>query len=45
MCGAIIGLIPAIIVAIILFAINPIFGVLWILWLIGVAIYAIKFKK
>lgn len=45
MFGAIIGLIPAIIVAIILFAINPIFGVLWILWLVGAAIYTITFKK
>ena len=43
--GAILGLIPALIVAIILFLINPIFGVLWILWLIGVAIYTLKKKK
>jgi hypothetical protein len=42
MFSAIIGLIPSIIVAIILFLINPIFGVIWVLWRIGVAIYTLK---
>lgn len=41
---ALLGLLPAILVAIILFLINPFIGVLWTLWLVGVAIYAIKFK-
>jgi hypothetical protein len=45
MIGAILGLIPAIILAIILFLINPIFGVLWILWLVGVAVFTLRKKK
>lgn len=45
MIGAILGLIPALIVAIILFLINPIFGVLWILWLVGVTIFTLKRNK
>ena len=40
--GAIFGLIPAIIVAIIFFLIHPVLGVLWLLWLIGLTVYAIK---
>lgn len=43
--GAILGLIPAIIVVAILFLINPILGVVGILWFVGCAIYALKFKK
>jgi hypothetical protein len=45
MLGALLGLIPAMIFTIILFLISPVLGVLWVLWLIGVAIYTIKFKK
>ena len=45
MCGAILGLIPAAIVAIILFIINPIFGALWVLWLVGVTIFTLKRSK
>lgn len=43
--GAILGLIPAIIVVVILFLIHPILGVLGILWFVGWGIYALKFKK
>ena len=43
--GAILGLIPAIIVVAILFLINPILGVVGILWFVGWGIYALKFKK
>ena len=45
MIGAILGLIPALLVVIVLFLINPILGVLGTIWFIGWAIYAIKFKK
>ena len=45
MFGAIMGLFPAIILGIILFLINPILGVLWVLWLVGVMIYTLKKKK
>lgn len=45
MFGATLGLIPAIILGIILFLINPIIGVLWVLWLVGVAIFTLKKKK
>ena len=41
---AILGFIPAIIVTIILFLINPILGVLGIIWFIGMGIYAWKKK-
>ena len=44
MIRAILGLIPAIIFAIILFIINPIFGVLWTVWIVGVSIFAWKKK-
>ena len=40
--GAILGLIPAIVVAIILFIVNPIFGALWVLWLVGAVIYVFR---
>ena len=36
------GLILTILFSIIPFLINPILGVLWVAWLIGVAIYTIK---
>ena len=42
MLKAILGLIPAIIVAIILFLISPILGVLWIIWLVLVAIWTLR---
>lgn len=45
MIGAIFGILLAIIVVAILFLINPILGVVGILWFIGCAIYALKFKK
>ena len=45
MCGAILGLIPAVIVAIILFIINPFIGALWVLWMVGAAIFAVKRNK
>ena len=45
MFGATLGLIPAIILGIILFLINPIIGVLWVLWLVGVAIFTLKKNK
>ena len=45
MLGATLGLIPAIILGIILFLINPIIGILWVLWLVGVAIFTVKKKK
>jgi hypothetical protein len=45
MIGAILGLIPAIILAIILFLINPILGVIWVLWLVGVTIFTLKRNK
>ena len=45
MIMAILGLLPALIFVIILFLINPIVGVLGILWFVGWAIYALKFKK
>ena len=45
MFGATLGLIPAIILGIILFLINPIIGILWVLWLVGVAIFTVKKKK
>ena len=31
--------------SIIPFLIHPLLGVAWVLWLIGIAIYVIKFKK
>lgn len=43
--GAILGLIPAIIVVAILFLINPVIGVVGILWFAGCGIYALKCKK
>ena len=42
MLKAILGLIPAIIFAIILFLISPILGVLWIIWLVLVAIWTLR---
>ena len=45
MIRAILGLIPAIIFGIILFLINPMLGVLWILWLVGVTIFTLKRNK
>ena len=39
------GLLSAIIFGIILFLINPILGVLWILWLVGLTIYTLKKGK
>ena len=45
MIGAILSLIPALLVAVVLFLFSPVFGVLWVLWLIGLTIYAIKKNK
>ena len=45
MCGVILGLIPAILFTIVLFLINPIFGLLGIVWFIGWGIYAWKRNK
>ena len=44
MIMALLGLIPAIIFTIILFLINPILGVVGILWFTGWGIYAWKYK-
>ena len=41
----IIGLLLPILFGILLFVINPIFGILWTIWIIGLVIYAVKFKK
>lgn len=43
--GALCAVLLPFIIGIPLFFINPIVGVLWTLWFIGVAIYTIKFKK
>lgn len=42
MIRAIFGSVPSIIVAIILFLINPIFGILWVIWMVIVGIYAVR---
>lgn len=42
MIGAILGLIPAIILGIILFLINPILGILWVIWLVILVIYVFR---
>jgi 4-hydroxybenzoate polyprenyltransferase len=42
MCGVILGFIPAIILGVIFFLINPILGVLWIIWLAILVIYSVK---
>ena len=42
MFAAILGLFPAIIFTIILFLINPILGILWVIWMVLVIIYAIR---
>ena len=39
---AILGLFPAIIFSIILFLINPILGILWVVWLALIAVWAIR---
>jgi hypothetical protein len=45
MLRVIFGLLPAIILCIILFLINPIIGVVGLLWFTWWGIYAVKFKK
>ena len=45
MIRAIFGLIPAIIVGIIIFALNPILGVLWVLWISGLSVFTWKKGK
>lgn len=45
MIRALLGLMPAILLGIVFFLINPIFGVLWVLWLLGVAIIILKRNK
>ena len=42
MFRAIFGLIPALLMGIILFLINPILGVLWALWLVVLVIYVVR---
>ena len=42
MFRAILGLIPALLLGIILFLINPILGVLWALWLVVLVIYVFR---
>lgn len=42
MCGAIVGLVLAIIFGIILFLIFPPLGVLWILWMVIVVIWVVR---
>lgn len=42
MFRAIFGLIPALLLGIILFLINPILGVLWALWLVVLVIYVVR---
>jgi hypothetical protein len=42
MFRAILGLIPALLLGIILFLINPILGVLWALWLVVLVIYVVR---
>ena len=45
MIRALLGLLPAIIVAVILFLLNPILGVLWVIWIVGLSVYTWKKKK
>ena len=42
MFRAILGLIPALLLGIILFLINPMLGVLWALWLVVLVIYVVR---
>lgn len=42
MLRILIGLIAPIIFGILLFFINPIFAILWTIWIIGVAVYTVK---
>ena len=42
MFRAILGPIPALLLGIILFLINPILGVLWALWLVVLVIYVVR---
>jgi hypothetical protein len=44
MIRAVLGLLPSIIIGLILLAINPLLGVLWILWISGVGVFAWKKK-
>ena len=43
--GIIVSFIVVALFSVIPFLIHPLLGVVWVLWLIGVAIYTIKFKK
>lgn len=45
MIRIIIGLLLPILFGILLFIINPIFGILWTIWIIGVAIFTLKRNK
>ncbi len=45
MLQAILGLIPALLLGLVFFIINPLLGVLWALWLVGVTTYTLKRKK
>lgn len=40
--GIIINLIAVVLFSIIPFLINPLLGVAWVLWLIGVAVYTVR---
>lgn len=42
MFRAILGLIPALLLGIILFLINPILGVLWVMWLVVLVFYVVR---
>ena len=40
--GAILGLIPAVLFGILLFIINPILGILWVIWMTLVVIWVVR---
>lgn len=42
MIKALLGLIPAIILGLILFIINPILGLLWVIWMVVLVIYVLR---
>ena len=42
---ALLGLLPAVIVGIIAFAVHPLAGILWTLWIAGVCVYGWKRGK
>ena len=40
--GALLGLIPAILFGALLFIINPILGILWVIWMVIVFIWVVR---